>query len=402
VAFPCSPITRSVVILSITQIIGWGALFMAISVTGEAVAADLRLSRATVFLGPTLMLVVMAVCSPPVAGFYRRYGARLVLAAGSLLAVPGLLMLSVAGGPVGYFIAWAIFGIAGAACLTTSAHVFLAELAGEGARRAISAQMLFMALAPSLSWPATGLLEAEFGWRGVSVVYGGLMLVVCLPLHLFALPKMPVAAPSRERRGAVSPKPGRRHRRIVALITAAIALNGFITWGFQLVVIDLFRSFDVADYLAVGFGSAIGVVQMSARLFDFLGGNRWNGLATGLVAALIMPVCLVVLSVGGGTEWSILMFLLLYGLSSGAMSVSRATLPLVFFTPAEYAGVAARLGLPLNLAFAAAPPFFTYVLGTYGNGAALAIAFVSSLGTLLSMLTLQRLAKPQEASGLPV
>ena len=185
--FPCSPITRSVVILSITQIIGWGALFMAISVTGEAVAADLRLSRATVFLGPTLMLVVMAVCSPPVAGLYRRYGARLVLAAGSLLAVPGLFMLSVAGGPVGYFVAWAIFGIAGAACLTTSAHVFLAELAGEGARRAISAQMLFMALAPSLSWPATGLLEVEFGWRGVSVIYGGLMLVVCLPLHLFAL-----------------------------------------------------------------------------------------------------------------------------------------------------------------------------------------------------------------------
>ncbi|CAN7492925.1 MFS transporter [Pararhizobium sp. LjRoot255] len=389
--FPCSSITRSVVILSITQIIGWGALFMAISVTGEAMAADLGLSRATIFLGPTLMLVVMAVCSPPIAGLYRRYGARLVLAAGSLLAVPGLWLLAVAGGPIGYFMAWAIFGIAGAACLTTSAHVFLAELAGEGTRRAIGAQMLFMALAPSLSWPATDLLEAQFGWRGVSVIYGCLMLVVCLPLHLFALPKMPVAALSRETTGAVSTKPGGEHRRIIALITAAIALNGFITWGFQLVVIDLFRSFDVADYLAVGFGSAIGVVQMSARLFDFLGANRWNGLSTGLVAALIMPVCLIVLSVGGGTAWSILLFLLLYGLSSGAMSVSRATLPLVFFTPAEYAGVAARLGLPLNLAFAAAPPFFTYVLSAYGNRAALAIAFVGSLGTLASMLALQRL-----------
>ncbi len=107
-----------------------------------------------------------------------------------------------------------------------------------------------------------------------------------------------------------------------------------------------------------------------------------------------MPLCLIVLVIGGGTEWSILLFLLLYGLSSGAMSVSRATLPLVFFTPADYAGVAARLGLPLNLAFAAAPPFFTYVLSTYGNRAALAVALVSSLGTLASMLALQR--QPQK------
>jgi MFS family permease len=398
-SFLRSPVSRSIVILSITQVIGWGALFMAISVTGEAMSADLGLSRAAIFLGPTLMLVVMAVCSPSIAGLYRHYGARLVLAAGSFLAVPGLWLLAVSGGAIGYFAAWAIFGIAGAACLTTSAHVFLAELAGEGARRAIGAQMLFMALAPSLSWPATGFLEAQFGWRGVSVIYGCLMLLVCLPLHLFALPKTTVAASSGEKTGVADAKQGKKHRRIVALITAAIALNGFITWGFQLVVIDLFRSFDVADYLAVGFGSAIGVVQMSARLFDFLGGNRWNGLATGLVAALIMPVCLIVLAIGGGTEWSILLFLLLYGLSSGAMSVSRATMPLAFFTPAEYAGVAARLGLPLNLAFAAAPPFFTYVLGSYGNRAALAIAFISSLGTLASMVALQRMAKSQKPAG---
>ncbi|MCV9960595.1 MFS transporter [Pararhizobium sp. BT-229] len=388
-----SAVLRSVLILSITQIIGWGALFMAISVTGEAMAVDLGLSRATIFLGPTLMLVVMAVCSPPIAGLYRRFGARPVLAAGSLLAAPGLFLLAVSYEPIGYFAAWAIFGIAGAACLTTSAHVFLAELAGEGARRAIGAQMLFMALAPSLSWPVTDFLEAQFGWRSVSVIYGCVMLFVCLPLHLFALPKTTVGGSVGASAAADGAKPSADHRRILALITVAIALNGFITWGFQLVVIDLFRSFDVADYLAVGFGSAIGVVQMSARLFDFLGGNRWNGLATGLVAALIMPICLIVLAIGGGTEWSILLFLLLYGLSSGAMSVSRATMPLVFFTPAEYAGVAARLGLPLNLAFAAAPPFFTYVLSSYGNRAALTFAFISSLGTLASMVVLHRLAR---------
>ena len=55
-------VLRSVVVLSVTQIIAWGSMFMAISVTGETMATDLGLRRETIFLGPTVMLVAMALC----------------------------------------------------------------------------------------------------------------------------------------------------------------------------------------------------------------------------------------------------------------------------------------------------------------------------------------------------
>lgn len=90
------------------------------------------------------MLVAMALCSPVMAPIYARWGARLVLAFGSAAAAPGLWLLAGAEGPVSYFSAWAILGLAGAAALTTSAQVFLTEIAGERARRAIGAQMLAM------------------------------------------------------------------------------------------------------------------------------------------------------------------------------------------------------------------------------------------------------------------
>ncbi|MCZ4092706.1 MFS transporter [Ensifer psoraleae] len=384
---------RSVVVLSATQIIAWGAMFMAISVTAAEMAGDLALNRSSVYLGPTVMLVAMALCSPPLASIYARHGARRVLAVGSIFAAPGLWLVAGAQGPFSYFAAWMMLGMAGAATLTTSAHVFLNEIAGEGARRAIGAQMVAMALAPSLAWPATVYLEALFGWRGTFVLYGAVMLLVCAPLHFFALPKTAAGAGALKTR---PPEASTRHqtgynRLVTALITAAVALNGFVTWGFQLVVIDLFRSFAVPDYLAVGFGSAIGFIQLSARLFDFLGGNRWDGLTTGLVAAAIMPLALLALILGNGAEWSIILFLTLYGLSSGAMSVSRATMPLVFFTSGHYASVMARLGLPLNLAFAAAPPFFSFILGEAGNRWALAIALFCSFGTLASMVALDRM-----------
>ncbi|RVK13979.1 MFS transporter [Sinorhizobium medicae] len=384
------PVFRSVLVLSITQIIAWGAMFMFVSVTAAGMADDLLLRPSTIYLGPTVMLVAMALCSPVMAPIYARWGARLVLAFGSAAAAPGLWLLAGAEGPVSYFSAWAILGLAGAAALTTSAQVFLTEIAGERARRAIGAQMLAMALAPTIAWPVTTICEATFGWRGTFVLYGAVMLLVCTPFHLFGLPRTePVkrnSSVSNFKRFSASELA--RRWRIVALITAAVALNGFVTWGFQLVVIDLFRSFAVPGTLAVGFGSAIGFLQLSARLFDFLGGNRWDGLTTGLVAAAMMPPALLVLALGEGAEWSIVLFLVLYGLSSGAMSVSRATMPLVFFSSAEYGTVVARLGLPLNLAFAAAPPFFSFLLGEAGNRWALTFALLCSLGALASMALL--------------
>ncbi|RVK77858.1 MFS transporter, partial [Sinorhizobium meliloti] len=284
------PVLRSIIVLSITQIIAWGAMFMFVSVTAAGMADDLLLRPSAIYLGPTVMLVAMAFCSPLLAPVYARHGARLVLAFGSAAAAPGLWLLAGAGGPVSYFAAWGILGLAGAAALTTSAQVFLTEIAGEGARRAIGAQMLAMALAPTIAWPVTTFCEAALGWRGTFVLYGAVMLLVCAPLHFFALPRR--EPPKRNPRvpnsnQSASPAAVRRQWRVVALITAAVALNGFVTWGFQLVVIDLFRSFAVPGYLAVGFGSAIGFIQLSARLFDFLGGNRWDGLTTGLVAAAI-------------------------------------------------------------------------------------------------------------------
>lgn len=114
---------------------------MFVSVTAAGMADDLLLRPSTIYLGPTVMLVAMALCSPVMAPIYARWGARLVLAFGSAAAAPGLWLLAGAEGPVSYFSAWAILGLAGAAALTTSAQVFLTEIAGERARRAIGAQM---------------------------------------------------------------------------------------------------------------------------------------------------------------------------------------------------------------------------------------------------------------------
>ncbi|MCV3738065.1 MFS transporter [Rhizobium sp. TRM96647] len=379
---------RAVAILSVTQIIAWATMFMAVSVLGDAIATDLGLTAAEVFLGPSAMLVAMAFASPATAFLYRRVDPRMVLVAGSLAALPGFALLATAQSPAVYYAGWVVLGIAGAGALTNAAHVYLSQAFSVAARRAIGAQMLAMALAPTVSWPAAAFLQQAFGWRVTFVLFAGAMLLVVVPLTLFGLRPVRPAISERDvdtgRRSAT----GGRYWLVMGLIVGAIALNGFVTWGFQLVVIALFRDLSVPTALAVGFASAIGVVQMSARLIDFLGGNRWDGLTTGLVAAGLMPVSLAVLIAGSGAQWTIVAFLVLYGLSSGAMAVSRATMPLVFFEGADYATAIARVGLPLNLAFAAAPPLFSFMIDGFGSRAALLVALALSLGTLACLAAL--------------
>ena len=97
-------------------------------------------------------------------------------------------------------------------------------------------------------------------------------------------------------------------------------------------LIELLKAEGLSPTQAVTFGSMLGVIQVSARGLDFLGGGRWDGITTGIFAgaALRSWRCLL-LMIGGGSHWMIAAFILLYGMGSGAFAVARATIPLVFY-----------------------------------------------------------------------
>ena len=141
---------------------------------------------------------------------------------------------------------------------------------------------------------------------------------------------------------------------------------------------------------AVTFGSMLGVIQVSARAVDFLGGDRWDGITTGLFAGLALPIAMLLLMVSGGSHWTIAAFILLYGLGSGGLAVARATIPLVFYDKAEFAKATSRIALPLNLISAASPPILVGLLTHLGSNMLLGLAMLCSCGALLILLWLSR------------
>ena len=175
---PNKKIIGVLLVAAIGQVIGWGTIGL-LAVVGRQVAADLHMDITAVFAGNSIFYVVMGLWAPFLAKAFTRFGARRVMIAGTVVAVPGFVLLSLSHGPVLYCAAWVILGSAGSATLATATYILFNEIAGRGARRAIGAMMLVTGLSSSIFWPTTSLLSAAVGWRGtclVSVSYTHLTL----------------------------------------------------------------------------------------------------------------------------------------------------------------------------------------------------------------------------------
>ncbi|MEH2527895.1 MULTISPECIES: MFS transporter [unclassified Bradyrhizobium] len=375
--------------LAIAQVIGWGTVGL-LAVIGARVAADLHMDIAAVFAGSSIFYVVMGLWAPILAKAFTRFGARRVMIAGTVIGAPGFVLLSLAHGPVLYCTAWVILGTAGSATLTTAAYILLNEIAGRNARSAIGALMLVTGLSSSIFWPTTAFLSDAAGWRATCLVYAGTLLLVCLPLYAFGLPRRTELTDEAGTAAPPASESATVRKSTFYLIVSAIALNAFVTFGFSAVLIELLKTEGLSPPEAVAFGSMLGVIQVSARALDFLGGARWDGVTTGLLAGLALPVAMLLLMMSGGSHWTIAGFILLYGLGSGAFAVARATIPLVFYDKAEFAKATSRIALPLNLISAASPPILVGLLTHFGSNALLGLAMLCSCGAFLILLWLSR------------
>ena len=374
---------RIVAALSVTQLIGWGATFWLPAVIGPAIASDLQIALPTVMLGPTIMLVVMALLAWPLSRVFESHGARPLMVLGSAFGSAGLLAMSLADALPAYILSWVVLGITGACMLTTPAQIAVTEVAGKKARHALTVLVLAGGLTSTIIWPLTAFLQGQWGWRITLLFYASLMLLICAPLHWAFLARKPLQ--KRTAKGGTTP--AKLDRRRFALLTLSFAANGFFTWGFALTIIVLFqaRGLDIASALTAG--AFIGTAQWAGRMIDLAGGLRWSGFAVGLLGFALFPLSFLILQLINGFVGALL-FAFLYGFASGITSVSRATLPLQIFPASAYARASSLMATPLNLSFAAAPPIFAAIMTGPGPGAAVWVAFAISVFAFGALSTL--------------
>ncbi|MBX4874916.1 MFS transporter [Rhizobium bangladeshense] len=368
---------QTVIVLAITQLIGWGTTFDMLGVMGRIVAPDLGLANEVAFAGLTIMMIVSAIVGPATGRWLARYGAARVLSAASLIFALGLSLLAAANSIILYAAAWVVIGVGGALGLSAPAYTAVVEREGINGKRVIAILMLFTGLSSAVFWPILSLLNEAFGWRLTFLICAALQFFICLPLHLFALPK-PIAVQVDGGAADIAPVPLSKaaQRKAFLLIAASTTITTFITFGISPSLLEIFRQSGASPAFALQLGSARGILGISARFLDMLLGRRGNPILSAAMGIGLMLAGFLIMLVVSPSTPVLVTFILLYGFGAGVMTVARALLPLALFSPREFGLQSARLSLPQNLGNAVAPVVFTAILDRAGTGPALFAAAV--------------------------
>jgi MFS family permease len=385
---------RAVLVLGITQILAWGALFYPPVLTVPLIAADRGWSIGFTMGGFSLALLVAGLVSPRVGAAIDRYGGHRVMPIGSLVGAIGLVALVLAEHPLAYLAVWAVLGAAMAASLYDPAFATLGRIFGSDARPAITALTLAGGFASTVSWPVTYALIGALGWRGTYLVYAALLVLIAAPLHAFVLPRSR-AAPEVPQHAAATTPAGVLPARGLAfvLVATAFAAYAFVPSGLAAHLLAMFQRFGLDAATVVIIGALFGPSQVAARLIEFLFARALHPLAIARFSIALLVLAFALLALLGVSTPVAALFAVMFGAANGLLTIARGTVPLALFGAAGYGHLIGRIGGPFLVIQAVAPLVLALVSERASDAAALALTAAFAL-TALACLALIRRPKP--------
>lgn len=352
----------TVAVLGTTQTLSWGSSYYLPAILATPIAAEFGLSRATIFGIFSLALLLSAVLGPAAGRQIDLRGGRSVLAVSNIVFAVGLLLMGAAPGPLVFCLAWAVVGVAMAMGLYDAAFATLAGLYGKEARNSITGITLIAGFASTVGWPASALMEAEWGWRGACFGWAALHLLVGLPLNRLLIPRAP--PPERAAAGAAGTGPEPRVRDM-ALLAFVLATAGFSASALGAHLPGLLQAAGATVATAVAAGALLGPAQVGARILEFGFLRKVDPLVSAKIAAAAHPVAVAVLLAGGAPMAAV--FVLIHGAGNGMLTITRGTLPLALFGPVGYGRRQGLITAPARASQAFAPYFFGLLVDAVGT-----------------------------------
>ena len=346
--------------LSLAQLISWGSVFYTFSLVMGPIEQELGLSRAQSSLAFSLALLVEGLMAYPVGRWIDAGHERVVMTCGSLLAALCLLLHARVTGIAGFYAVWAGLGAAMAAILYSPVFAVVTRRFPDDFRRAIIIMTFLGGLASTVFIPFTAWLIANWGWRQALVLLAGLHLLLCAPLHALALGGAPVR---RVRPQAHEERADPGLRQLVRsapflLIGVFVILLMAVTAALPAHMVSLLREGGMSEVWVIAIPASIGAIQVLGRLLLFFFERYFDlHLANRLIPCLLPLGLLALLAVpaSSGGQVGVVLFVLLYGLGNGMLTIVKGTAIAQYVSRDHVATLNGVLGLPLALARASAP-----------------------------------------------
>jgi predicted MFS family arabinose efflux permease len=388
--------------LAVTQTVGYGVLYYSFGVLLVPMQPDLGWSRVALNGAFSTAILFSGLAGVYVGRLLDQRSPRLPMTAGSVAA--GLLVFawSRVSSLLELYLVFAGLGLAMAFVLYEAAFVVIT---GWFRARRTTALATLTTIAASSSFifsPLADWLSRTYGWRTAVAVLALVIVATTVPLHGLLL-----RTPPRQSRLATIGSPRARvNGRLGAsggalwLLVAAFAANSFAVIAVVVSLVPLLRDsgFGPADAaLAV---ALLGLAQVAGRVAVGLTSEAMGAQGSAGTVLALSAAALTLLALSRST-WAVDLFALVFGASSGALILLRATLIADLYGVGSY-GATAGVVSAFALGARAAAPLGAAVIALAPGGyrtLLLVLAALSSLAAPAAVSACQKLARSRSALG---
>jgi MFS family permease len=343
----------------------------------------------------SLALGVSALVLIPVGAWIDRRGGRIVMSAGSLLAVVLFALLGINHSLAGFYAIWCAMGLVMAATLYEAAFAVVEIGFGDAYRKGITVLTFAGGFASTVFIPVTQWLIDGFGWRGAAYGLALCNLAICVPLHAMLPQRKPsqalphIAVDPGGGNGTAGEAPAASKARASAAIARALRSVRFWTLataytayalvvgtiGVHLIPLLGSKGFSTGEIVLIA--SLVGPMQVAGRLAQYGLGDALDVRRMSRIVFALLPIAMAVLLLAPAQSLFIGFFVVSYGVGIGIQTILRGTAMPELFGRDNYAALSNLLSAPGVAARALAPFLASLIVVGLGGYVALEWAMLS-------------------------
>ena len=331
----------------------------------------LGMTRAQSSLGFSLMLLTEGLLAFFIGQWIDRGYERFIMTCGSLLVGALMLVHSVISTQAQFYAVWTLLGVAMACTLYPPAFAVLTRRFPNHFRRAIIILSFLGGLASTVFIPLIAWLMDAFDWREIMWVIAAMQFLVCAPIHFYLLRGAKTIPHTQAKTDGGSDNEVSRtssnsvephisiwqfmRNPVFWQLSCFVVLLMAATSALPAHMVSLLRESGMGETWAIAVPASIGVIQVVGRLGLYLLEKRIDVHTSNRWVTLLIPLGLLSLIMGHGEVLGCLVFVLLYGLGNGMLTIVKGTVMAEYVSKAHMGSLNGILGVPMAIARAAAP-----------------------------------------------
>jgi MFS family permease len=397
--------------LAVTETVSYGVLYYSFAVFLVPMREELGGSTAQLSGALTLSLALSGLGAVVVGRWLDRWGARWVMAAGSVLGGASVVAWSQARDLVQLYLAFAGIGLASAAVLYEPAYAVINTWFRRDRARALLTLTVVAGFASTIFLPASQFLIDTVGWRSALLVLAGVVAACAVP-HALLLRRSPAdlgLLPDGRADGADVPVPvetapetdvspyrgagGAYRQPAVRWLTLAAALQMVANAAVAVFLVAYLLEVGAPASLAAAAAGGLGALSVTGRVvLTVLAARLGVGHVTAaMVAGQAVGVAMLFLLPQPAAT---VVFVLLFGVGFGVLNIARPALLGHYVPEPVFAAVSGQQAMAVQFGRVVAPVATGALITAFGYGAGFAAVAGCALTAALLLILSDRAGRP--------